>query len=441
MNTMFDTILRRTLTLGIASILLLIPFHALLTVWLSSIFGHYTVLRLWKELVLVGLVVAAIVVVVRTPGPMKKVFRQPLFRLLIVVIVAYALLTVVSGLVAVSSGRVTWTALGYGLVSNLRFLAFFMVCIVAASYFHGFFKGRFGKLAHWPAIVVVIFGLLQFLVLPADILRHVGYGPDTISPFIAVDGKLNYIRAQSTLRGPNPLGAYMVVVATALAAMIIHQRKKYQLLLMVGVLTVMYATYSRSAWIGLLLSLLVLAVVYIPKRLRVPVAAGCVVLAIVASGLIFALRDNNTAQNVLFHTDETSKASTSSNYDRANALNGGFRDIVREPFGRGVGTAGPASVYNDSRVRISENYFLQIGQEVGAVGLLLFMMICGLVGAVLWQLRAKNPIAIVLLASLVGLTFINFLSHAWADDTLAYVWWGFAGLCIGAALFDSKKIT
>jgi hypothetical protein len=36
-----------------------------------------------------------------------------------------------------------------------------------------------------------------------------------------------------------------------------------------------------------------------------------------------------------------------------------------------------------------------------------------------------------LLASLIGISFVNLLSHAWADDTLAYLWWGLAGIAIG----------
>jgi len=35
-----------------------------------------------------------------------------------------------------------------------------------------------------------------------------------------------------------------------------------------------------------------------------------------------------------------------------------------------------------------------------------------------------------LLASLIGLIFVNLVSHAWADDTLAYVWWGLAGIAL-----------
>ena len=33
----------------ITIVIVLLPFHAFLTVWAASLFGHYTLFRLWKE--------------------------------------------------------------------------------------------------------------------------------------------------------------------------------------------------------------------------------------------------------------------------------------------------------------------------------------------------------------------------------------------------------
>ena len=67
---------------------------------------------------------------------------------------------------------------------------------------------------------------------------------------------------------------------------------------------------------------------------------------------------------------------------------------------------GPASYYNDGQTRIAENYFIQIGQETGWLGLLLFLLINAGVGALLYVRRA-DPLALSLFAALIGLTFIN----------------------------------
>ena len=48
-------ILSFTLSL-LTLIMALLPFHAFLTIWLSTFVGHYTALRLWKEvLTLIGI--------------------------------------------------------------------------------------------------------------------------------------------------------------------------------------------------------------------------------------------------------------------------------------------------------------------------------------------------------------------------------------------------
>jgi len=48
---------------------------------------------------------------------------------------------------------------------------------------------------------------------------------------------------------------------------------------------------------------------------------------------------------------------------------------------------------------------------------------------VLW-LRRSDPLALGLFASLMGIGLIGLLSHVWTDDTLAYVWWGLAGIAM-----------
>src|SRR6185437_15347018 len=99
----------------------------------------------------------------------------------------------------------------------------------------------------------------------------------------------------------------------------------------------------------------------------------------------------------------------------ASALKQGVHDIIHQPFGRGPGSAGPAIVYNNGQPRIAENYYVQIGQETGWVGLILFLLINAGVGYLLW-VRRRDPLAVMLYGSLIGISFINLLSHAWTDD-------------------------
>ncbi|MGH8466822.1 MAG: O-antigen ligase family protein, partial [Pseudomonas sp.] len=167
------------------------------------------------------------------------------------------------------------------------------------------------------------------------------------------------------------------------------------------------------------------------------------VAAVLAFGLLAVFRDNDRVENIIFHTDENSLSATSSNEQRASAIQDGLADLANEPFGRGPGTAGPASAHNSQPARIAENYYLQIGQETGWLGLGLFVAIVWMVGRRLWH-RRSDPLARALFVSLIGLSFISLVQHAWTDDTLAILWWGLAGVAMaispdtGKAVYTSK---
>jgi hypothetical protein len=430
--------LTRALSWAIGIILALVPFHAFLTVWLSSIFGHYTVLRLWKEFIL-SLVTAGALYLIATDKPLRqRLLSWGLARL----IGLYAALMLLTALIPLITHNVTGKAMWYGLLVDLRFLVFFLVAWAVAAK-DPWLKSNWKKILLLPAVMVSAFAILQYLVLPRDFLKHFGYGNATIAPYETINHNLAHLRVASTLRGANPLGAYMVMPIAALGVMLAKERKQraYMPLLSLGIIIAMIFSFSRSAWIGAIAALAVIAWLAI-KNLRfkkiILMISACALLAALALGL--ALRNSTGFQSVVYHTDIASNVKTSSDAGHSAAFKSAIKDIARQPLGRGVGTAGPQSTYNYGHAgRIAENYFLQIGQEAGWLGMLLFIAICFSVGRELW-LRRTDSLALWLLASLIGLTFINLLSHAWTDDTLAYLWWGLAGIaCAPAILSDRHK--
>jgi hypothetical protein len=408
-------------------ILLGIPFHAFLTVWGSSIFGHYIALRLWKEVLLVICIIGVLYLIVTD----HKIRTHTLSRRLVWLILAYMLLNVVWGLLALNQHDVTLKALGYGLIINLRFLAFFLVTWAVALRMSRL-RSHWQWMVYWPAIGVAAFGLLQIFVLPHDFLRHFGYGSMTILPFETINHNTHYIRIASTLRGANPLGAYLVIPISLLVVLLLGKRRTWlQAGFLLELLVVLFFTFSRSAWVGALLSIGVILLLSVhtrpAKRVTVAVIAGLVLLG---AGLTAVFHQSPRFENFVFHTQKHSAVVQTSNEGHLSALQNGATDLERQPLGHGPGTAGPASVYNTGhQPRIAENYFIQITQETGWLGFGLFVLINAGVGYLLW-LRRNDPLALSLFASLIGLTFINLLSHAWADDTLAYVWWGLAGVAM-----------
>jgi hypothetical protein len=167
---------------------------------------------------------------------------------------------------------------------------------------------------------------------------------------------------------------------------------------------------------------------------------GAAVCVLIAGCITLTFRNNATFQNVFLHTQTNSVIKTTSDQGHTSALQNGLSNLVHDPLGHGPGTAGPASVYNRrAPARIAENYFIQIGQETGWLGLVLFLAINIVIGLKLWQ-RRDQALALGLLAALVGLSFVNLLSHAWTDDTLCYLWWGLAAIACSLPLaVPSKK--
>jgi O-antigen ligase len=347
----------------------------------------------------------------------------------------YALLTIVLGIWSYKAGHVNKSALFAGLIINLRFPLFFIVTLVA-SYKSKILKKYWQALLLIPASIAVTFGLAQ-LFLPVDFLKHFGYGPKTIPAYETVDQKLQYHRLQSTLRGANPFGAYLIIVISA-CFINLRSRKWPKLILAMASTAALFFTYSRSAVLGLFASLVSLYyLLFLNKKYRKYFALVCLSGLVFLAILVGVFRYNSVAQNVLFHTSSSSKSSTSSNAQRASALKTGLKDVVHHPFGEGPGTAGPASVHNNHPPKIAENYYIQVAQETGILGIVIFILINILLGIRLWR-KQKDPLASLLLASLIGISIVNLISHAWADDTLALLWWGMAGIMLSPGIINKS---
>lgn len=407
-------------------IIALLPFHALLTIWGSSLVGHYTALRLWKEILLLLCIIGALFLVFTD----RRIRGQTLARRLIQLILLYIAIVLVWGAAAYLHHNVTAKALGYGLIVDTRFPIFFLITWAIAVRTSRL-RSSWQKLILWPAALVIVFGLLQAFILPRDFLSHFGYGPATIAPYETINHNSHYIRIMSTLRGADPLGAYLLVPLSALVVLLANRWRQWKLLVFfLAGLVVLFFSFSRGAWLGLLLSLLTVCLLHDKlKPYRKKLLAGLAAVVLIVAALAVGFRHNAYVQNIFLHTQSHSAVAATSDQGHASALRSGLHEIIHQPLGRGPGTAGPASVYNGHKVRVAEDFYIQIGQEMGWLGLAVFLLINLGVGYLLW-LRRAEPLALALLASFIGLTVVNLLTHAWADDTLAYVWWGLAGIAL-----------
>lgn len=409
---------------GLLVVLAGIVIHTPLTLWLGVQFPEAeNWIKSWKEVLLFLLVPLALWLV--TDRKLWRVFAKDwLFRL----IVAFAALHFL--LAALWWHGTNQTLAGIGI--DLRFLLFFALVYtlvrVAPQY-----KKAMVNVATTGAVVIAGFATVQ-LFLPADILTHIGYGEQTIKPYQTVDENPDYVRVNSTLRGPNPLGAYAAAALAMTAAyIIVRQRKKKKvesLVWTIGLLSAvaLWLSYSRSAIVAALIGVAA-AVIFGIKKVssktwKIGIVVAALLLLFVAVG-----RETSFVQNVILHDNPTTGAVVTSNDDHVTSLQTGAERLLQQPFGGGVGSTGSASLQGESGI-IIENQYLFIAHEVGWLGLLLFICIFGVI---LWRLFMERSDWLVLgvLSSGVCLALIGLLLPVWTDDAVSLTWWALAAVALG----------
>ena len=419
---------------SVYAVILLIIFggivvHAPLTVWLGTVFPDYSpLIKSWKEILMIPAALLAGVLVTRQ-GLWRELSRDWLFRL----IVAYALLHIV---LAIILPQDTLAQLA-GFAIDLRYMLFFGLVYVLIRLAPQWRK-QIVYVGAIGAVVVVGFATLQ-LFLPKDTLSYIGYSKQTIAPYLTVDENPDFIRYSSTLRGPNPLGAYAGIVLGMITALLVRrklplQRKK--VLWATGAITAcslvaVWINYSRSALVAAIVTVLIVLGVTMLRRMsrRAWLAVG-VVFVILAGSLAVAW-ESNFVSNVILHENPTTGAEVSSNDGHVESLIFGVGRLVAQPLGAGIGSTGSASLYDDDEGGvIIENQYLYIAHETGWLGLALFVAIFGLIMVRLWRAR-DDWLALGVFASGVGMALIGLLLPVWADDTVAIVWWALAATALG----------
>ena len=235
-----------------------IVLHAPLSVGLGTLFPDYNLLiKSWKEILIVIACVISFIILRRTRR--TSILKEPLMIGIGIYLGIHVLCLVLLGGEA--------SSVVAGLAIDVRYIVFFGLIFIAMRLYPTY-KKVFIRVGIAGALVVVTFAILQVFVLPADILKYIGYSVNTIAPYLTVDQNQDFIRINSTLRGPNPLGAYAVIVLAVLIACWLrgmHDSFKRPMLpvtlLLIGGVVALWASYSRSALIGAVIAIaIVLAV-------------------------------------------------------------------------------------------------------------------------------------------------------------------------------------
>lgn len=404
----------------VIAIIVLVPFHGFFTTWIGSNTGGLLLWRAWKELLLAFGCSLGILLLIKDSD-----LRQTLFNAkdklvwVMLIFVAWQVLRAVTG------GE-NAEALILGLVIQVRMFLFFGLAAIVA-YYARLSNNTLKYIVLIPATVVVLFGILQMTVLPHSFLSHFGYQKNvTIPPFFTIDEQLDQIRIASTLRGPNPLGVYLIVLLLFLICNLVYfikdknwNKSLDSCLLLFASLVVLYGSHSRGAWLGFVAATSVWLFLAMPTKLRKVVVVLGVTLIPFFILITYQFKNTEFIQNVILHDNPKEGGKVSSNQGHLESLKLGISNVKQDPvLGCGVGCAGPASAYNIHGAKFSENYFLQTAEESGIIGLILLGVVFGLMTYRLYK-ASSDPIASILLASFIGVSTASLTAHAWADDTVS----------------------
>ena len=422
--------LRKVPLFTATALLVYMPFHIFLSQSLSLTIGTLESWKAAKDVVLFAAL--GLTLFLFFWNGLQKKNRQYLIFLGLAAL--YGLVHILAWLI--NRDEISSSGAVLGTVYNNRLLEFALLGWGSVLVYPGKIAvNTIVKIIIGVSTVVCILGILQYL-LPKDLLTHVGYSIERgVKPNFFIDDKPDLPRIMSTLRDPNSLGAYLILPITILS-LVWAKRPKIRLMIS-GLLLLhvwaLFLTFSRSAWLGAMLSVgLALFWTYRKQvlgfaRKRWPFIAAAFIVLVFG---IFLLRDQYIVQNVVFHSDENTTQTDSNNLHVEYAKQG-IEGIADDPEGHGPGTAGLVSIRTKSEVVLTENYFIQVGYEVGVVGLAIFI---GAIVFILRQLtRIKNNLSTALIASFAGITLCSLLLLTWSNEAVAATWWLLAGFVIAAS--------
>ena len=411
--------------------LLYVAVHSFLTAWAGSLTGLYAPIKVIQDVIVALILIPTAVYIVRN----KQVHDWVIQDLLSWIIIAYGSMHLALLFLFDLIGSKAAIA---GIIFNLRFLVIFL-CIRILLYGRPALKKAIFLPASKAIVVigtiVALLAIVQVTIMPRDFLVSFGYdGVMAPAPVSTVDSRADTLRAFGTLQGPNELGAYLILpLCIAFGTFVKNRRIIYGMSAMImGAALVL--THSRSAMLAGLVALFIMLLSEYRQHLTGRrLGVGLLALCLFAIGTLLGAEVSPQIRVFVFHSSsDDSSLIEGSTGDHLTATLAGIRDVLSNPLGYGPGGAGPAAFYTvNEKPRIAENYFVQIAQEVGILGMTLFLVICVLIVRRLMHLKQDNFIT-SLIASFIGISVTCLFLHTWTDEAVAYTWWIFAAIALSS---------
>lgn len=416
------------------ALLVYMPFHIFLSQWLSTFTGGLDLWKIGKDIFLIAATLFTICLVLWQRKGNRVFYGLIIFAFL------YGALHLI--LWFANPGIFKLSA-ELGIIYNMRLPLCLILGYGTVLLIPKFAFSSVIKIAIYISTLVAFLGIVQYF-LPKDLLTHFGYSVarGARAAFYIDDNSNLPLRIISTLREPNALGAYLILPATALFAFLLEKKDKNLRQVLAGALGIhllaIVLTQSRSALLGVVLACAQILwwrnkvwLLKQVKRHRITLA-GLTILVLISG---FSARNTPFFQSYVIHSNKgEQRTDLDSNAYHAQFIREGLKGIYHKPLGHGPGTAGLASIQNPKGGLLTENYYIQIGYELGLLGLALFI---GLNVWIYYKLhQRKDTFGRIMCAAFWAYVLTNMLLHTWSNEAVATQFWLLAGLIIATT---SKK--
>lgn len=416
-KTSHNNLLLEVSAWGVVLLLAIMPFHAAIVTIVGNYVGYKLFLQSWKEIAILSIAVLTIYAYVKD----RTIFKLDNINKLALIIIAFSLLltilihTDLAGTLA-------------GIKTNIAVLTLFLSAQTLSKYID---KPKLTKLVIYPAFVVAAIAVLQPWILSPALLSRLGYGENSIVIGQYIESSKSVIRVFSTLGGPNQLGTYLIVPFSFCLALGLKKETRLWLVAAVLFCLPIYMTYSRSAWLGVLVATVLIVTLRLNKKAQVVIGSILGLAAIGGVIMFFSINpcgQLKTIQAQFLHGSCVAGTIEGPDAERIKAIQTGLSTVSANPLGYGLGSSGPASFYS-SAPRIVENWFLQITIEVGIVGLLMYLVLFGLIFVELYRGSQNNDIiSLALFGCLMGVLVTGMFLHSLGDSTLSIILFALLGI-------------
>lgn len=386
--------------------LALLPWHAFLKTWTASLFlGSNAdflpitsnVASLWKEILLIIILFCLFILTRR-----EKIFLN---KSLLVGFGAYILSIIIWG----GASSPSLSAFILGLRTDLLFLVALAGGYYAAHFLEAENIQKLLKVLTISLILCFSIFLLFWIFIP-NIGLHFGYSPYQSS---YVENKPLPIyhciflgdsclpRLQASAAGPNQAASLAILLLGLLAILPVHP------LFFTLPFLALFLTFSRSAFVGTIIALFT----QLTNKWKLRVSLGLLVILSILFALAPAIITHGLSS--LEHWEKTTD---------------GIQRILQQPWGSGLGSVGPVArrLFGENNALISENWYLQIGEEAGIVTM--FLLILLTIGIIKNLLSSKNKFSKVIGAVLLATSIQALFLHLWEDSVVTMLIWFWVGV-------------